>query len=164
MKKIVCFLLIFIMSVNINQHVYAKSKMSTEHLFYKIKQYEQFDNAVKKFETANKVKIAIPKKFPFKITHKFGKLEGDSYLDLCYYNEKTKEQLQTIIINDKQSLDQIPTDLIFKVNETKVVFRQRNVGSKVKFHKGNLTYIIFVSNKTKNFNKNDVINIVKSIK
>ncbi|PET71579.1 hypothetical protein COJ46_21895 [Bacillus sp. AFS077874] len=165
MKLIKCIVLIFITLFSLNYHVNAANiQTSTDNQFYNIMKYEKFENAIDKFEEKNKIKVGTPTQFPFIITHKFGKIHSNGYLDLYYYNQNTKQMLKTIIINNNEEIDQIPTDLVTYVDNLKVFIRQSEVGSKIQFHKKNLTYVIFVSKRTSNFSKDDAINIVKSIK
>ncbi|SFD61832.1 hypothetical protein [Bacillus sp. UNCCL81] len=171
MKLIKYILIIFISLLSLNHHSYATKKTTTEEKFYNTLQYGKFESALHKFETENNIKISTPKKFPFEVTHKFGKInDGTGYnrfLDLYYYNENTKEWITTIIINGNREIQKIPTDQNIKVDNLNVMYRKRNDGNltaQIEFHKENLTYVILVSNKVNNFQKNDVVNIVKSIK
>jgi hypothetical protein len=72
--------------------------MTTEEA-YEANGYTSLKDATKEFEKKFHSKINLPKKLPFKVTHKYGKVEEDSKVTMEYLGENFKDNHLTVIVS-----------------------------------------------------------------
>lgn len=172
--KILIFTLVLLFSFHSTGNAHSNSKfhtkepMTTEEA-YEANGYTSLKKAIKKFETKFKSKINLPQKIPFKVTHKFGKVEEDSTITLKYLGECFKNNNLTVTVS-LNKLGNHKGEQAYKLKNGTEVFILEDFNSNsnfptiLSFKKDNLYYQFMLLYQDKDLEKQKIIEIVETLK
>ncbi|GAE25201.1 hypothetical protein JCM9140_1181 [Halalkalibacter wakoensis JCM 9140] len=132
-------------------------------------QYIPAEKAIKQFEREQGRKVNLPKKMPFRPTHKFGQLTKDGDLRLHYLrvlNKPHQDFLFSIMSPENKIEKHIsPEDKIVTLKDgTKAYFHQSEEGHTLAFAKKGWGYLLSGSTKSsKNYHLEQLIEMAESI-
>ncbi|MDQ6600711.1 hypothetical protein [Bacillus salipaludis] len=148
--------------------LYTKKSMTTEEA-YEAMGYTDLKKAAKEFEKKFNSKIYLPSIIPFKVTHRYGKVEKeDSKITLEYLGEEFKENDLTIIVS-LNDLGKLKNEYEHTLkNGTKVSIREDNnpnlhSSTFLSFKIDNLHYYLSLHYQDKDLEKKKIIEIAESI-
>jgi hypothetical protein len=146
--------------------LYTKKPMTTEEA-YEANGYTSLKVATKEFEKKYNSRVILPQKIPFKITHKYGKVEDDSKVTLEYLGENFRGSHLSIIVS-LNKLGKLKGEYEYKLkNGTKVFIREHpnpnfHFPTDLSFKKDNLHYHISLLYQDKDLEKQKIIEIAES--
>jgi hypothetical protein len=152
----------------VSDKLYTKKPMTTEEA-YEANGYTSLKKAIKEFEKKFNSKIYIPQKIPFKVTHKYGKVEENSTITLKYLGECFKDNNLTVTVS-LNKLGKLKGEYAYKLKNGTEVFIQED--SNPNFHfptslslkKDNLYYHIMLLYQDKDLEKQKIIEIAETLK
>ena len=152
----------------VSAKIYTKKPMTTEEAYEEMG-YTDLKIAAKEFEKMFNSKICLPTTIPFKVTHKYGKVEKeDSKITLEYLGEEFKENDLKIIVS-LNDLGKLKNEYEHTLkNGIKVSIREDNnpnfhSSTFLSFKKDNLHYYLSLLYQDKDLEKKKIIEIAESI-
>ncbi|WP_071395116.1 hypothetical protein [Bacillus tuaregi] len=148
--------------------LYTKKPMTTEEA-YEANGYTSLKKATKEFEKKFNSKIILPKKIPFKVTHKYGKVEEESKVTVEYLGEIFKENHLTVIVS-LNKLGKLEGEYKYKLKNGTEVFIRENPNpnfhfpTSLSFKKDNLHYHFILLYQDKDLEKRKIIEIAETFK
>lgn len=174
MKKLVFLLLGLVIFLGLHDSVNAidsdkattKRPMTTKEAF-ESNGYTSLKKATREFEKNSNLKVKLPRNIPFKVTHKFGKVESDSRLTLHYLGECFKDNVLTVTVSQNK-LGKYDGDAYKLKNGTEVLIQEDSnpnlhFPTILTFKKDNLYYDFMLLYEEKDLEKQKIIEIVETL-
>lgn len=174
MRKLVLLLLGLVIFFSLHDSVNAinsdkdstKKPMTTKEA-YESNGYTSLKKATREFEKNSKLEVKLPQNIPFKVKHKFGKVESDSRLTLQYIGECFKDNVLTVTVSQNK-LGKFNGDVYKLKNGTEVLIQENSnpnfhFPTILTFKKDNLYYDFMLLYQDKDLEKQKIIEIVETL-
>ncbi|WP_108671419.1 hypothetical protein [Peribacillus acanthi] len=166
MKKKITLIVLLLLAIISNKHVVMAEKIKKDEIVENFTKfgYRDFDEALGDFEQAYERKVSLPKKYPFKVTYKFGKIDNEGKLDLYYYNHTSKQIFKIFISSDINYYDEIKGREVVLADSTKAYIRKGHDLLRIHFVKNRLAYSVSINHiRSPKITEKDLIHIANSI-
>ncbi|WP_366160537.1 hypothetical protein ABXS71_16750 [Bacillus infantis] len=166
MKKIAITIIVLLLNITgpvVNAHNQNDFEFIKQH---KMNGYGPFGEAIQQFEKNNNIKVDVPSVFPFKVTHKFGKIDEERKLNLRFVNKSTGQFIKMYVTPEKNYFTEKTLGGILKDGTPVMINRVHPYGTSIEFSRNNLSYCIYLSHlmNSKKYSDEDLIGIANSIK
>ncbi|MDC3418648.1 hypothetical protein [Aquibacillus salsiterrae] len=144
-------------------NIKSKKPMTTEEI-YKSMNFIEANKAITQYEKIVDAKVYLPKKMPFKISNKFGKIDDDNRLILAFLGEDKGDVLK-LYVNPNKPFEK-NSNFTLKDGTNALI---KKIGSSNKsqtrvllFQKDKFQYTIGITNSEK-YDENVIIKVAESI-